>query len=102
VLFHDFDLECDERKLDYSKREKAGIMTAAGLSNITTTELKALITDKLSANYIYNMTYMEEHDVTKFNIILELPSSETANQLSVLCALSYHPDESRLKLITLF
>jgi hypothetical protein len=59
----DFKIEVEEAKLAYVKSIKEGSVERAGLDAVTTAELAELIKAKISASYIYNLIFLEEHDV---------------------------------------
>ncbi|WP_429819543.1 hypothetical protein [Ensifer sp. B1-9] len=96
-----FSVEVEEAKLGYLKSAKSGSLARAGLEQVTEDELAALIRSKISASYIYNMSYDDTHQVSKFNVIVELPRvDEAATRL--LAAMEYKPDSRSLRLITLY
>lgn len=97
-----FSIEVEDAKLDYVKTAKAGSIAKAGLERITAVELAALLKAKLSASYIYNMSFDATHDVAKFNVIIELPHPTTGNRVRLLAAMDYQPDGRKLRLITLY
>jgi len=84
------------------KREKSGSITRAGLQAITTKELATLLRAKIKASYIYNLSVVKEHDVTKFNIIIEFPPSNGRPPTRLLAALAFEPERKALRLLTLF
>ncbi len=98
----DFKIEVEEAKLNYVKSVKKGSVERAGLEGITALELAELIKDKISASYIYNLEFLEAHNVAKFNIIIELPSRSSCEPTRLLAALEYKPEQKVLRLITLF
>ena len=98
----DFDIRIDSEKLGYLANEKSGTIKRMGLLSGDLSELKAMIAAQISSNYIYNMSFDEEHDVSKFNIILEIHPTDGAAPLRVLAALEYIPHERCLRLITLY
>lgn len=98
----EFEIRIDEKKLGYLAAEKAGTLKRMGLLNGDLSELKAMIAAKISSSYIYNMTYDEQHDISKFNIILEIRPTDGARPLRVLAALEYIPHERSLRLLTLY
>lgn len=100
ILFDDFKVEVEVAKHKYLVDKKAGSLEKAGLKGISAEDLGVIIKAKIQASYIYNMTYIEEHNVMKFNIIVEIPSDQTPVRL--LAALEYIPDRHILRLITLF
>jgi hypothetical protein len=97
----DFEIEVQEARLEYVKANKTGSVERAGLEAITAAELAELIKAKISASYIYNLEFLHEHNVAKFNLILELASSSD-EPTRLLAALEYRPEQKSLKLLTLF
>jgi len=100
--FTDFKVEVEEAKLAYLKREKAGSMTRAGLENVSNVELAARIKEKVLDSYIYNLAFDAEHNVQKFNIIIELPSVDGVRPARLLAALEYQAENKVLRLITMY
>jgi len=100
--FTDFKVEVEEAKLAYLKREKAGSMTRAGLENVSNVELAARIKEKVLDSYIYNLAFDAEHNVQKFNIIIELPSVDGVKLARLLAALEYQAENKVLRLITMY
>ncbi|MDR6871124.1 hypothetical protein J2Y55_002132 [Bosea sp. BE125] len=98
----DFTIEVEDAKLAYVKSIKEGSVERAGLEAITPAELAGLIKAKISASYIYNLVFLAEHDVAKFNVIIELPSRASREPTRLLAALEYKPDQKVLRLLTLF
>lgn len=97
-----FAIEVEEAKLEYVKTAKAGSLTGAGLQQASASELSALIRSKISASYIYNMAFDEQHDVAKFNVIIELPRQEAGGHIRLLASMEYKPEKKQLRLITLY
>jgi hypothetical protein len=91
-----------DAKLGYVKASKSGSIIRAGLEDITADQLAALIRSKISASYIYSMSFNETHNVAKFNVIIELPRPGNGGQLRLLAAMEYKPDGKTLRLITLY
>lgn len=100
--FTDFKVCVGEAKLAYLKSEKAGSMARAGLENVSNIELAARIKEKVLDSYIYNMAFDAEHNIQKFNIIIELPSVEETKPVRLLAALEYQAVNKVLRLITLY
>lgn len=100
ALFDNFTVLLDEAKYGYLLNQKLGKLKKAGLNTADRDYIAALIQSKLSSNYIYNLCYLAEHDVMKFNLMLEIqrfggyPTRMTA-------ALEYLPDDQALRVITL-
>lgn len=99
---NDFSILVEDAKLEYLKDAKAGSIERAGLEQVSAAELADLIASKISASYIYNMSFDATHNTTKFNVIIELPSQSSVEPTRLLAALQYQPDENRLRLITLY
>ncbi|WP_316356887.1 hypothetical protein [Devosia sp.] len=97
----EFAVEVEEAKLGYLKSEKADSLSAAGLEAVSARQLAALIEEKISASYIYNMSYDEEFDVAKFNVIVEVPGP-SGKPVRLLAALEYLSRDRRLRLITFY
>jgi hypothetical protein len=97
----DFDIEIESAKMEYLRKHKSGSLENAGLSDFSKNEFENLIKRKIRSNYIYNMSYIEEHDVTKFNIIIEI-SKNDQSRFRILGAFEYMPKEQKLRLITLY
>lgn len=97
----DFTVEIEEAKLNYLKSEKLGKLQKAGIAELDGEELAHLIRKKVAASYIYNLCYLPEHDVIKFNVMLEIPRADGGYPTKVLAALEYQPDKKNLRVITL-
>lgn len=102
AALEEFEVDVAAAKLEYLKREKYGSIQRAGLLAITAEQLAALIRSKISANYIYGLTVDQTHNVTKFNIVIELRPSADRPATRLLAALEYRPDPRSLRLITLY
>jgi hypothetical protein len=96
----------DIEKFKYLLTEKTGSLKRAGLIAETPDKLKTLIREKISSNYIYNLSYDKEHDTTKFDILLETPpidnSSSENTPFRIMVAFEYMPTDQTLRLITLY
>jgi hypothetical protein len=87
-------------KHGYLLTEKAGKLHKARLADFSREELEAVIQRKLSANYIYNMEFLEEHDVMKFSLMIEIERGE-GYPTRLAAAFEYLPWDRRVRLITL-
>ena len=99
---YDFKIEVTEEKLKHLKKDKFGSFKRADLLDITKEQLVALIRAKIQESYIYNLCFNEEHNVMKFNIILEFPTKVNRPVTRLLAALEYNPDRRKLRLLTLY
>jgi hypothetical protein len=97
----EFGVQVEEAKLSYIKQAKAGSVHGAGLAKVSADELRKIIRSKLRSNYIYNMSYLAEHNVTKFSIVIEVAGKE-GRPFRLMAALEYRPDEKVLRLVTLY
>ena len=95
------DVIIAEEKLKYLEERKRGSLKRAGLHGVTVEELRKAISEKLSSNYIYNMSYNEEHNTTKFNIVLEFQEVKGKPSRHLL-ALEYIHDKKAVRLITFY
>lgn len=98
----EFELKIDNSKLQYLLRSKADNMQRAGFADLSLSGLKQVIIDRLSKNYIYNLSFVEEHKVIKFNIIIEVVRKDKGSQMKLLVALEYLPKDKILRLITMY
>jgi hypothetical protein len=96
-----FDVQIEDAKLSYIKSAKVGSMHHAGLGGVSSKELQVIIKEKLRSNYIYNMSYLEQYNVTKFSIIIEIEGKD-GHPFRLMAALDYRPDDKVLRLVTLY
>lgn len=96
-----FEVEVADAKLDYLRTHKSDSLKFAGLDAVTNTELQRIIRDKMLSNYIYSMSFSAEHNVTKFNTVIEINRNEN-EPFRLLAALEYQPDKKTLRLITMY
>lgn len=97
----DFTVELEEAKHDYLKSEKLGKLEKAGVSDLDRIALAQLIRAKVTASYIYNLACLPDHEVIKFNVMLEIPRVDGGHPTRVLAALEYQPTRKNLRVITL-
>lgn len=95
-------IQLDEAKHGYLKSEKFGKLEKAGIHDLSRNELEALIKEKVESNYIYNLEFLEDHDVIKFNVIMEIPEPNGRYPTRLMVALEYKPHEKILRVITLY
>jgi hypothetical protein len=95
-------VEVEEAKLRYLKSEKEGSMKRSGLLALSREELQKKIRERLHENYIFNMEFLEEHNVMKFNTILNFNAKDTEASFKMLASLEYKPSEKLVRLITMF
>jgi len=91
-----------ESRYKYLIERKFGSLERAGLANGDINDLKKKIKEKIISNYIYNMNNSEEHNVMKFNLILEFVSSKSLYPIRLLSVFTYRPIEKEIELITMY
>ncbi|XPF96318.1 hypothetical protein ACM9HF_10010 [Colwellia sp. RE-S-Sl-9] len=96
-----FNVEIEEAKHGYLKSDKCGKLEKAGIEALSKDELSNLIRSKISESYIYNLSYSSEYDVSKFNIMLEIPRLDGGYPTRVVAALEYKPKDQLLRVITM-
>lgn len=99
--YNDIKVLIDESKLKYLKEQKTGTMKSLDLLECTVEELEQKIMIGLYNNYIYNIE-INEYNVFKFNVLIELQSNNKEIKRKVNVALEYKPDEKMLRLITMY
>lgn len=92
----------EDAKHAYLISEKAGKLRKAGIAEIDSEGLAALIKSKIEASYIYNMVFLEEHNVIKFNLMLEVTRPDGRYPTKLTAALEYKPEQKTLRVITLY
>lgn len=98
----DFEIQVDDAKLEYLRKVKTGSMSRSGLTAVNSNQLAAIIRSKVTDSYIYNMSFNSEHNIVKFNIILEINANQKSGPTRLLAALDYRPEDKILRLITLY
>ena len=97
-----FSIEVDEAKTAYIRIHNASSIARAGLEQVSSDEIKALVASKIKASYIYRLEYLSKYDVIKFNLIIEVPDKDGGRPVRFLAALEYRPKDQVLRLITLY
>lgn len=96
-----FEIEIEDAKHEYLKSAKCGKLEKAGIKSLGREELSELIRSKVSHSYIYNLSYLPDHNVSKFNVMLEIPRPDGGYPTRVVAALEYKPLEKVLRVITM-
>ena len=102
VPLEDLEVKIDDNKYEYLLRCKEGTLSKAGYHQSDKGEIEELIKAKLASNYMYNLRYREEYDVSSFNIILEVPDASDEKIFRYNAALEYIPKKQLVRLITLY
>lgn len=97
-----FKLIIEEDKLKYLIENKTGKMKKAGLISLEKKEIEDLIKEKIESNYIYNLSYSDEFNLVKFNIIIEISVPDSNEIVKLLVALEYLSNDKILRLITMY
>lgn len=99
----EFEVDIDERKLQYIAEHGGGGFKAAALADYSARQIADLLREKISSNYIYELEIkrLRSGVVRKFNVMLEFPR-DGADPVRMQATLEYIPLERRLRLITLF
>ncbi len=96
------ELIVEENKYKYLLEKKFGSLKRSGLNEGGIKDLKQKIREKINSNYIYNMNYLDDHDVMKFNIILEFLSEDYDYPVRLNTCFEFDPQERTIRLITLY
>ncbi len=94
---YDFEVDIAAEKMDYLKKNKGASLQRAGIDHLDQDVLSHLIKSKLRMSYIYNIAHTE-HNVTKFNTVLEFGSIPTR----LMASFEYIPSKRKLRLITFY
>ena len=92
----------EENKYKYLLENKLGSLKRSGLDEGGIKDLKRKVREKINSNYIYNMNYLENHDVMKFNIILEFLSEDHEYPVRLNASFEFNSQERTIRLITLY
>lgn len=102
VHIDNFEIELAAAKAEYIRNHNSSASEISGINYLGDDALKDLIRDKIRENYIYHMSYLEEHDVRKFNVIIEVTSPEDGRIVRLCASLEYKPLDGCLRVITLY
>ena len=97
----DFPLSIQEAKVTYLKENKTEILRKVGLIDYSSDELEKKTKKRIEESYLYNLEYLEEYNVPKFNVTLELNTIHGGKR-KVIVALKYVIDSNELQLITMY
>ncbi|PKM31094.1 MAG: hypothetical protein CVV07_02730 [Gammaproteobacteria bacterium HGW-Gammaproteobacteria-11] len=97
-----FEIEIEDAKHEYLKSAKCGKLEKAGIEALGKKELSNIIRSKVSNSYIYNLSYLSDHDVSKFNVMLEIPRGDDGYPTRIVVVLEYKPQEKLLRVITMY
>jgi hypothetical protein len=97
----EFEVVLDDAKHGYLVKEKGGKLSKAGILDFDKERIAALIRAKIAANYIYNLAFLHEHNVIKFNLMIEVGRDDGGYPTRFIVSLEYKPEEKVLRVITL-
>lgn len=101
IPLHECAVVIEDAKYGYLATQKHGKLAKANIADLSRDELSSLIRSKITSNYIYNLTYLSEHDVMKFNVLIEIPRKHGGYPTRLTAALEYLPEEKLVRVITL-
>lgn len=102
IPIRDCEIQIEDKKFQYLVENKTGKLKKAGLLSVRREDLEELIRERIESNYIYNLSYLQEHDTIKFNTVIEVFTSDVQEIVKLTVALEYKPVEKRLRVITMF
>ena len=94
----------DDKYYNYLTTDKNGkgkILSGLGFDETNKSQFEKQICEKVSQNYIYNLEYLAEYEVYKFNICIELPQKDGGVKKAI-AGFKYFCDSGELFLITFF
>jgi hypothetical protein len=97
-----FQIVIDDKKFEYLQTKKEGSMNASLLKYLNKTEIEKILTKKIENNYIFNLSFTEEHNIIKFNTIIEIENENNKSPFKYLVSLEYIPNKNRLRIITMY
>jgi hypothetical protein len=97
----DFDIELDERKLQYLVEAHGSSLKRAGLRGLNRDEIVAAIRERIQSNYIFNLSFDARFEVAKFNIILEFATVQDG-PFKALLSVEYKANEKLLRVLTMY
>ena len=93
-----FNINIEDRKLEYLLNAKYGSMRAGKILNLKKDEIETLIKKNINNNYIFNLEFNEKYNTIKFNTLLEIKEVP----FKYLVSLEYIPENKELRLITMY
>jgi hypothetical protein len=97
----EFDVVLEDPKHSYLVSQKGGKLRKAGIHDLEKESMAALIRAKIAASYIYNLAFLREHNVVKFNLMIEVARNDGGYPTRLVVSLEYRPEEKVLRVITL-
>ncbi len=97
---NEFTVLLDKAKHGYLLNEKLGKLQKAGLDKKDRIQIESIIQEMVSRSDVYNLVYLDQYDVVKFNIMLEIARPD-GHLTRLTAALEYIPERKTLRVITL-
>lgn len=92
----------EPKKYQYLLENKLGKLEQAQLSGLTLESLAEIIQKKIKQNYIYNLEFLEEYNVMKFNTVIEFTRTDGGYPARLLASFEYIPTEKKIRLLTFY
>lgn len=99
--YREIPVSISNEKMDYLKSNKCGVLSLLGLENVSPQKLERLIQEQIRKKYIYNLKFLEEYSISKFNVSIELESS-SGSKRKVVVALKYNEGCNQFQIVTLY
>lgn len=96
------NIQIDEAKIEYLKREKMESLGRLKLASFTKHTIENSIKEKILSNYFFNFEFMEDYQIVKFNTMLEFSALETGEIIKILVSLEYKYNDNILRVITMY
>ena len=102
IPLDDFKVSLKRAKFKYLKLKKIGKLRKAGIGDLSCQNIALLIKERIIANYIYNLRYLEEYIVVLFNLMIEVPRASGEYPTRHLVAMKYLHQRKTLRVTTLY
>jgi hypothetical protein len=76
-----------------------GQLQIAGLADLSQSELEARLSELAAEGHVYRLEYNAEHDVLKYNVLIEIETTD-GDYKSFVLALKFHRADKRVELVT--
>lgn len=97
----DLSIRVSNEKLLYLNQKKHEVLFNLGLIDYTNEDLQELIFNSIKKGYFYNLHFLEEYNVPKFNVSLELMTTD-GKKRKALVSLKYSETDNLFEFITMY
>jgi len=97
----DLSIRVSKEKLLYLYQKKHEVLLNLGLIDYTNEDLQELIFNAIKKGYFYNLEFLEEYNVPKFNVSLELMTTD-GKMRKALVSLKYSATDNLFEFITMY